>query len=419
MNTKIALHFDNRKVLTTGPDVGRCHIKLILSTYPNGSRIRRYFKTDVFATKEEYKKITSGNPGRNHDLQDKQTRLFDLLEKAKEIIRDNPYVDVDAFEAELYSTGSFKLPLSAMRSYADALEKEGRIKNAEFYRQAVSSFKSFAGEHFTFGSVTDKWLMRYERWMLEGSTEKDKERAKKSITTVGMYCRAMRTIFNLAIDKRKIRPEMYPFGKGRYVIPSSKGRKLALTEAQKNKVLAYRTLNPILRKAVDMWIFSYLCYGMNFADIARLRFGDIKGDTIVFDRTKTKNTERDRSFIEIPLRNEARAIMKLHGNWTSSMNPNAYIFPVLRDDLAPKQVNDRVHDFIRATNDALVDACAEMELPRMTTYWARHTFATIAYKKTKDMEFIQKALGHSDIKTTQVYINGFDTETKRQVSNWL
>lgn len=405
---KVSIVHDKRRQLVTGDDAGRYAIKIRLTYTRDKKTIQKLFPTGCYANDAEFKRIKNNNPGKDVSLQEIESKVYRLYENAKAIIKENPFIDHESFGYELTNTGSFKSPLSLMASYAELLRKEGRIGTAEFYAQAISSFKVFAGEHFTFGSVTPKWLMKYEKTMIE---------AGKSITTVGMYCRAMRTVFNWAIDKKKIPAVIYPFGKGKYVIPTGKGRKLALSEVQKDKILSYRTLAPAAQKAVDLWIFSYFCYGMNFADVARLKFGDIKGDNIVFDRTKTINTERDRSLIEIPVRAEVKAIISKWGN--KSLDPNAYIFPVLREGLTPKQIQDRVHDFIDATNNNLKNVCAEIGLPKITTYWARHTFATIAYKKGAGLEFIQKALGHSDIKTTQAYINSFDMETRQMVSNWL
>lgn len=414
---KVTIIHDKRRETTTGENKGKFAIKIRLTYTQDKRTIQKNFPTGCYATADEFQKVLTKRVGKDSRLQDIESKINTLYENGKRIIRENPFIDHEAFGYELTNAGSFKSPLSLMDSYAKDLRRNGQPGTAEFYRQAISSFKSFAGEHFTFGSVTPKWLMRYERWMVDGDTEK--KRPAKSITTVGMYCRALRTVFNLAIEKKKINPSQYPFGKNRYVIPTSKGRKMALTEAQKDKVLSFRTLDPVVRKAVDLWIFSYFCYGMNFADIARLRFGDIKDNVIVFDRTKTKNTERDRSFIEIPVKERTWEIIKAWGNWAGSMNPNAYVFPILRDGLTLDQINNRVHDFIADTNDGLKSACASLELPRMTTYWARHTFATVAYKKGAGIEFIQKALGHADVKTTQAYINSFDMETRQMVSNWL
>lgn len=406
---KVSIVHDKRRQVTTGEDKDRYAIKIRLTYTRDKKTVQKLYPTGLYATEAEFKKIKNNNPGKDVRLQDIESKVYRLYENGKRIIQENPFVDPEQFGYELTNAGSFKSPLSLMEFYADSLRKEGRVGTAEFYEQAISSLKDFAGEHFTFGSVTHKWLMKYEKAMMEKG---------RSITTVGMYCRALRTVFNLAIDKRKIPAALYPFGKGKYVIPTSKGRKMALTEAQKDKILAYNTtLDPSVRKAVDMWVFSYFCYGMNFADIARLKFGDIRDNVIIFDRTKTANTERDRSSIEIPVRQEVRAIINQWGNKT--LNPQSYVFPVLREGLTVKQINDRVHDFIAETNEHLASACADLELPKITTYWARHTFATIAYKKGAGLEFIQKALGHSDIKTTQAYINSFDMETRQMVSNWL
>lgn len=409
----IARVLDKKRMTTTGENAGRYHAKIRLTYTREKKTSQRYFVTGVFATEEEFKKIMSGKTGKDQDLADRETKLNTIYEQAKQILKDNPFIEPEEFEFELSNAGSFKDPLTLMQAYAEELRDNGQIGTSEYYLAALSSFKAFLnGRQMTFAMVTPKMLLAYEKWMTD---------AGKSISTVGMYCIALRAIFNLAIRKKKLSEKLYPFGKGKYVIPTSKGRKLALNEEQKDKVLSYLNLNPPIQKAVDFWKFSYFCYGMNFADIARLKFGDIKENSIVFDRTKTIRTERDRSFIEIPLRKEVWDIIEKHGNFSQKDNKNVYVFNILRDGLTPKQIQVRVHDFIRDVNDRLALACTpqQMDLPRITTYWARHTFATIAYKRGAGIEFIQKALGHSDPKTTQRYIESFDIETKRMVSNWL
>jgi integrase/recombinase XerD len=408
---------DKKRKTLTGENAGRYHIKIRLTRTEDKRTIQRYYKTGIFATVDEFKKML-GNVGNNTDLQEKQSRLNAIYENAKGILRDNPFIDFQSFGTELLQSGGYKNPLALMEMYAKQLRAEGKPGTASFYEQAASSFKSYC-PYFTFGSVTPAWLMKYERWMVEGSAEKDNERAPRSITTVGMYTTALRTIFNLAKSKGKIPAKMYPFGKGKYKIPTAKGRKLALTEEQKNSALFFKSNTDSVQKAVDFFIFSYFCYGMNFKDIALLKFKDIKDDAIFFDRAKTINTERDRSFIEIPLREETRVIIKNRGNFKHSMNPNAFVFPILRDELTPEQIKQRVHDFIRDTNEGLKELAKHLKLTKITTYWARHTFATIAWKKGADLIFIQRALGHSDPKTTQRYLDSFDIETKRKVANLL
>jgi integrase/recombinase XerD len=403
---------DKRRLTTSGENKDRFQIKIRLTKTEDKRTIQKLFQTGIYATPDEFKKII-GNPGKDRDLQEKQSKLSELYENGKQILEDNPFVDFGSFESELYQLGKYKNPLSIMEAYALERERAGKIGTRDYYNQATASFKAFAKDQklvISFQSVTPELLMRYEKWMTGQG---------RSITTVGMYCIAMRTAFNIARSKHKISDKLYPFGRGKYVIPTSKGRKLALSEEQKNKVLSFRSLVPAVQKAVDLFIFSYFCYGMNFKDIALLKFRDIKDDAIIFDRAKTMDTERNKEFIEIPLRDETKQIIKRWGNFKESMNPSAYVFPVLRDGLTPEQVQERVHHFVKETNIGLVDLARHLGLHSITTYWARHTFATIAWKKGADLMFLQRALGHSDPKTTQRYLDSFDIETKRKVANWL
>lgn len=407
----VAIVHDKRRITTTGENAGKYPIKIRLTYKGDGKRwIQKLFPVGVYVTADEFKKIT-GNPGKNKDLQNKQTMVYGLYEKGKAIVKANPFVDPDTFVNQLTAKGSYKDPLNFMLAYADEMGQAGRIGNRDYYRQAHSSFKKFSGGIMTFAAVTPKWLLRYESWMIEKG---------KSITSVGMYTTAMRTIFNLArSDQYKTIPaDMYPFGKGKYQIPSAKGRKMALTEVQKDIVLKYKTLHQLRRKAVDMWIFSYYCFGMNFADIARLRYKDIQNNYIVFDRAKTALTERNKDYVPIEVRPEIQGIINHWGS--NNKSGNEFIFGVLRDGLSASQVSDRIHDFIADTNKHLGEACEQdMKLPKITTYWARHTFATIMRNKGVDIAMIQKMLGHANESTTQSYFGSFPAESLREATNNL
>jgi integrase len=404
---------DKKRKTTTGENAGRFHIKIRVTVTVDKKTVQRCVMTNIYATEAEFKKII-GNPGKDKELEKKQSALNEIYERAKDIVRDNPFIDFESFKTELTSTGGYDDPLTALLSYAKKKRDAGKEGTAVYYELAQASWKEFAkekcGGYLTFGSISPDLLRKYEKWMVERG---------RSITTVGMYTIAMRTVFSVQVKKNKIPSSLYPFGAGKYVIPTAKGRNLALTEEQKNKIISFRTLNPKTQKAADLFTFSYFSYGMNFKDMALLRFRDIKNDHIVFERAKTQDTTRERSFIEIPMRTETWDVIKRVGNYSKMNNPNAFVFDVLRDGLTPKQVKSRVHDLIAETNEALKKVAEELELPPLTTYWARHTFATIAWKKGADLIFIQRALGHSDPKTTQRYLDSFDIETKRMVANLL
>lgn len=403
---------DTRRMTTTGENANKYPAKLRVSFRVGSRYVHRFYPTGVYATDStELMKIQTSPRGDGQRKQ--QTVILNFLEKAKALLADQPGIDPESFGGMMTTRGNFKDPLGMMEANANELRQAGDIGNADYYDQACSSFRKYANKFLhgsmTFGMVTARMLFKYEKWMLEQGL---------SITTVGMYCRAMRRVFKIAIGKKIIPPTLYPFGEGEnlYQIPTASGRKLALDEGVKDKVLKYATLNPTVRWAVDMWIFSYFCQGMNGSDIARLKYRHIEDDVLRFERFKSRR-KRNKKPIEAIIRPEVREIISRHGN--KSLDPSEYIFPILREGLSEQQAKDRIHDFIADVNEGLKTACEEMGIPKITTYWARHTFATILKRKGATTEQIQEALGHADKKTTESYLDSFDLDTKRKMAGML
>jgi len=75
-----------------------------------------------------------------------------------------------------------------------------------------------------------------------------------------------------------------------------------------------------------------------------------------------------------------------------------------------------VQNFTRYVNQHLAKLCKANDLPIISTYWARHSFATVAVRKGASMEFMRESLGHSDMKTTLNYFAGFDDEAKKELA---
>jgi integrase/recombinase XerD len=418
MQNKAAICFDTRKIIQKGENKDKYHLKILVTIYDrDGERTRRYYKTGVFADGEGYARIMSGKFGKgNESLSDARRDLLALEKKALDAV--GPATTFEEFEREFLGIGSKVSPLEMLLKYAGELESDGQIGTARFYKNAHSAFNKFSGGFLTFHQVTPKWLRRFEKWFLEQKDENGNLK-ELSIATVGTHTRNLRTIFNQAITAKIIPADLYPFRrnpseKDKYQCPESKGRKIALDEIQKNKVLEYKGQH---QQAVDFWVLSYFCSGMNFLDIARLRRKDIEDNVITFKRGKTLRTSRKQSSVVVAARPEVMAIIHKHGNKTIA--PNDYVFPILRPGLTAKQERNMVVDWINATNDELEKACKEMKIPRITTYWARHTFATIAKRKGASIEMIQEALGHADARTTRGYMDSFDIETKKRISEML
>ena len=297
------------------------------------------------------------------------------------------------------------------------MKEEGRIGNADTYQCAVNSLKKFRNSYgLTFGQITPDFLKKYEKWMLNPPvTKADPEPKPKSITTVGIYLRPLKAIFNIAIEAEIIDRTHYPFGKNRYQIPSGRNVKKALTLEEVGKIVKAETVEGSTADwAKDMWYFSYLCNGMNIKDISRLMYENINGDRAVFIRAKTeRTTKKDLKPVTVILLPEALNIIEKWGN--KPVSPKSYVFPILKGGESAereKQLQKQATQVINRHVKAIAKA-KEIE-SKVTTYTARHSFATILKRSGAPVEFISESLGHGDLKTTENYLDSFEDETKRE-----
>jgi integrase len=229
-----------------------------------------------------------------------------------------------------------------------------------------------------------------------------------------MYLRTVRVVFNKAIKDGVASIDQYPFGKGKYEIPVSQNIKKALQIADLKKIQNYQPGSGTRKEwAKDMWLFIFMCNGINSKDMANLKYKNIDKDQITFIRTKTRNSRRKQRPIVIPLEPEIQEIIDKWGN--SDRLPDNFVFPILKSGLNPEQVHDRVHDFYKDVNSEMKNIASSLNISvPVTTYVARHCYATILKQKGAPLTFISESLGHSDIRTTESYLASFDLETKRE-----
>ena len=106
----------------------------------------------------------------------------------------------------------------------------------------------------------DDWLEKFETYMVKTMG--------KSRTTLSMYVRTLRTVYNNALSENEIEREFYPFGKRKYQVPATKRVKKALTKAELKLMFETTPKTRGQQRAKDFWFFSFICNGMNMKDIA-------------------------------------------------------------------------------------------------------------------------------------------------------
>ena len=178
-------------------------------------------------------------------------------------------------------------------------------------------------------------------------------------------------------------------------------------------------LSEFEQRSKDYWLFSYFGNGMNIKDIACLKYQNVHDDYLIFERAKTERTLRDDPRpITIFLNDDMKSIILRWGN--KPVSPGEYIFPILHQGVSPLRQYTLIQNAVGVVNDCMQRILADLNIDKKaTTYVARHTFSTILKRAGTSTEQIQEALGHTNIKTTESYLDCFVNDTKKLLSNKL
>ncbi len=395
---------------------GKFPVKLRL-TY---QRDQRYYKLKHDTEEDFWHEVEQGKRSKAHN--DFRKIIEEIKAKATGVItgfekKDQPF-DFFLFQQTFFRDALESLKereaahdlASAFQEYIGKLERQGRPGTANSYTFAIRSLLAFQSK-LRFLDITPEWLEHYEAWMMG---------AGKSPTTIGIYLRSLRTIFNQALEREVITPKQYPFRKNRYQIPVTRNIKKALTRDEVDAIRQFKTTPGSPEdKAKSFWLFSYYCNGMNPKDICQLCWRDVHGDKIVFIRAKTKRTTRSNPlpvvvFVTPPVRD----ILAVWGN--KDRRPDSHLFPFLPEGLDPKQEMLVKNQFVKTVNKYMKRIGEAVGITKpLTTYVARHTWATAMKRAGASTDFISEGLGQSNPISTQHYLDSIDDSTKRQYANFL
>lgn len=373
------------------------------------NRVRKYYSVGLPSlTESDFEKLINSAKLRDPQLKELRVEIEAVQTKARDVLAQLQKFSFNNFEKAFFQeTENIRTSdvYEMLKMYSKKLEKEGRISTSQSYNSTLNSLKEYK-KKLTFEEITPDFLQSYERFMLANG---------KSNTTIGIYLRSLRTIFNSAVDNGIVNKESYPFKKSKYQIPAGRNLKKALTKDEIKAIFDYSTIPKSTEdKAKDIWIFSYLCNGMNIKDICRLTYANIDNDKLTFNRAKTENTKKsNQKSIVVHLTQEAKAIIEKWGN--SSKLVNNYIFPILEPNITPKRERELVQYFTKLVNKYMKRIAQTLSITTpLTTYTARHSFSTMLKRGGVSIEFISESLGHQNLKTTEAYLDSFDDNTRKQ-----
>lgn len=411
--TSAKIILDTRKVLSNG----RYPIKIVVGFHSakDGKKnySYQYYSTGHDLFKAEYEKLYTANA-----LAETRTKVLAQLTKAKSILEKHPFATPGEFELIYTSKGHYESVQGLFELMRTQAKEKGQVSTYYLYRDTKNAITKYSvsqakerGYSFdgtiAIGQITTDFLHGFEAWMVERGC---------TYNTIGIYARNIRTMFNFAISKELVQRERYPFGKGKYMTPSERGKNKALNIAQKDLFINFQAEGN-MKKYHDFCKLSLFCFGMNFSDIARLKWKNFDWKTIRTYRKKTVSTRVIKEKLDIPVTPEIKEIISRYA--VHSLDPEAFIFPILTSGLDPFREKELINAFIHCTNKALLKISEKLNLPKITTYTLRHTFAYIMKKNNVPISKAQGMMGHESSKTTEIYYGSIETDETMEVARLI
>lgn len=267
------------------------------------------------------------------------------------------------------------------------LKQIGKVRTAETYTCALNSFIRFQGETDLFWEAVDSNLMmEYEVYLkAEGGCP----------NTSSYYMRSLRAIYNRAVEK-ELTIQRYPFKHVYTGIDKTVKRAVPVKVIRQIRNLNLE-LSPMLDYARDIFMFSFYTRGMSFVDMAYLKKKDLHNGILSYRRQKTNQ----QLFIKWE-----KPMQEIIDKYDTTGTP--YLLPIIKD--VGKDERRQYKNASHLVNCKLKKIGMQLGLTiPLTTYVARHGWASIAKSKNIPISTISEAMGHDSENTTRIYLASLNT----------
>ena len=292
-----------------------------------------------------------------------------------------------------------------MKQVAEELRMGGNFGTAHVYRSSANAIIAYSGKgDFSFDKVTPEWLKGFEMHLRGRGC---------SWNTVSTYLRTLRAVYNRAVNSRIVVYTPYLF---RYVYTGTRAdHKRALCEEDMKKVFtklsSSSAVPATVRYAQELFILMFLLRGLPFVDLAYLRKSDLRDNVITYRRRKTGRP------LSVRLTPEAMVLLK---RYMSRDTDSPYLFPLLKSGEGTKEAYHEYQLALRSFNRQLILLGEILGLnDRLSSYTARHTWATTAYYCEIHPGIISEAMGHSSIMVTETYLKPFRSKKIDEANNQI
>lgn len=276
------------------------------------------------------------------------------------------------------------------------LRESGRWGTAHIYQASSNAFMAFTGNQtLPLRRLSPTVLKRFENHLRHRNC---------SWNTVSTYMKVIRSAYNRAVDLKYVR-----------FVPRLFEHVYTGTRADKKKALEASDISYLVRETeMDMqgktyptkqqrtkifFVLMFMLRGIPFVDLAYLHKRDLQGNTLSYRRRKTGRA------LTVSLTPEAMQMIRLVANKNQD---SPYLFPILQSEEGSEAAYREYQSALRAFNQRLSVLRQRLGMQSaLSTYAARHTWATMAYHCEIHPGIISEAMGHSSIVVTETYLKPF------------
>ena len=387
MNTNIVISLDTRREKKDGtyPLMMRLGHNERTTAIPIGINL---LEKDWDVEKRMVKKSYEGTntvTRLNNIIQKKKADAMDIilgLHEAKQL----PVMSVIAVKDKIITNNKPQSVFTFTETLRKDLILENRIGTARSYKEVMSVLKTFnGGKDLSFFDLTYTFLKKYETSYISKGN---------SYNGLAAYMRSLRAICNKAIKAGIVEKANYPFEE--YKIRTTPTEKRALDwDLIKNIIQLDLPSEHTLFNARNYFVASYMMYGMNYTDMAFLKRDNIQNGRVNYRRRKTSK------LYDIKITD---ALDKIISYYIAQDANSEYVFPIIKRENLSLQYKD-IEWARKRYNKKLKLIAKECGIDKnLTSYVSRHSFATHAMLHQVPLNAISAMLGHSSLKTTEIYL---------------
>lgn len=281
-----------------------------------------------------------------------------------------------------------------MSSVITELKLNGYHGTAHIYRNSLKTFVAFnKGKDVPFRAITPDLLKRFEAYMRQN---------QRSWNTVSTYLRTLRATYNRAVDKHLASyvPRLF-----KHVYTGTKADKKRALDT-KDMALVFNSWKEknspdhLLNKTQGLFVLMFLLRGLPFVDLAYMHKKDLQGNTITYHRRKTGRQ------LTVMVPPEAMRLIEIY----MDTNPHSpYLFSIINSTEGTIEAYREYQKALRIFNHQLTLLAKTLKIhSSLSSYTARHTWATLAYHCEIHPGIISEAMGHSSILVTETYLKPFN-----------